>query len=526
MNGLQQYHDRIYGAIVILFLFSLLLNLGVQPIYLEEPRRAMIAMEMVENGNYIVPTQMGEYYYKKPPVFNWLLIASAKVFGDFTPWALRLPTVLSVVLAGVLLFWLGRRYVNREFAQYLALLFPICGAIYFYFSPIGEIDLFYTLLTMACFFSIFHFQQQRQYFLLFVLAYFFAAVGLLTKGLPSVLFLGLTLVSWLWYEGEWKKLFSFAHITGIALFVLIVGGYAYLYHQYNPIEHYWAALFAESVQRTAAENSVLRLFKHLVNFPIDTIKDSLPGALFLLFLIRKDWKQLLRSNPLVTFAVIAFVVNFLVYWISPGARQRYIYMLYPFILIVGLYAYQHRAGERQWQDKVLHYVLLTAVALAMMASISINFIPAFDFLNDRLLISIVSVLAFAGAGYFYLTTRQPLLSLLLIMVLARLFFDMTVLPQRTDVSEGQVNKATADEIYKIVGDEEMYVYENTRFSFTIVYYLNRYRGRTLHRNYELKPDTYFIMPDAVLPQAEPLVEFDFHDARFKLIKTDKDISPY
>ena len=287
MNKLQRYNRQIYIAIVILFLFSLLLNLGVQPVYLEEPRRAMIAMEMVENDNYIVPTQMGEYYYKKPPVFNWLLVATAGVFGDFTPWALRLPTVLSVVLAAVLLFWLGQRYVSRDFGKYLALLFPMCGAIYFYFSPIGEIDLFYTLVTMVCFFSIFHFQQQKQYFLLFVCAYFFAAIGLLTKGLPSILFLGLTLVSWLWYTGAWKRLFSLAHFSGIGVFVLMVGGYAYLYHQYNPIEHYWAALFSESVQRTAAENSVLRLFKHLLNFPIDTIKRQ-PAWCFIVGLLNTE----------------------------------------------------------------------------------------------------------------------------------------------------------------------------------------------------------------------------------------------
>ena len=130
----QLSSERFLGIISILFLISLYINLGVQPVFLEEPRRAMIAMEMVENDNYIVPTQMGEYYYKKPPVFNWLLILSSKIFGGFSPWALRLPTVLSVLFAGLLLFGIGRRYVDKIFGWQLALLFSTGGAVYYYFS--------------------------------------------------------------------------------------------------------------------------------------------------------------------------------------------------------------------------------------------------------------------------------------------------------------------------------------------------------------------------------------------------------
>ena len=53
---------------------GMLLFLGKAPLYLEEPRRAVIAMEIAWSGNYWAPTLFGEWYYNKPPVFNWLLL--------------------------------------------------------------------------------------------------------------------------------------------------------------------------------------------------------------------------------------------------------------------------------------------------------------------------------------------------------------------------------------------------------------------------------------------------------------------
>jgi 4-amino-4-deoxy-L-arabinose transferase-like glycosyltransferase len=39
----------------------------------EEPRRAIVAMEMDITGEYVVPKINGWNYYNKPPLFNWVL---------------------------------------------------------------------------------------------------------------------------------------------------------------------------------------------------------------------------------------------------------------------------------------------------------------------------------------------------------------------------------------------------------------------------------------------------------------------
>ena len=60
--------------IFLLFVLAYLLNLGLQPLFLEEPRRTLIAIEMLHNKNLWIPTELGVYYFKKPPFFNWVLV--------------------------------------------------------------------------------------------------------------------------------------------------------------------------------------------------------------------------------------------------------------------------------------------------------------------------------------------------------------------------------------------------------------------------------------------------------------------
>ncbi len=512
-------NTRLLYLATLLILLSLFLNLGVQPVYLEEPRRATIAMEMEENGNFIVPTQFGEYYYKKPPVFNWVVWASAQLMGGYTPWALRLPTVLSVVFTSLLLYGLGRRYVGQEFGWLSALLFPISGGLYFYFSLLGEIDLFYTLVTFASFATLFHFQQQGRYGLMFTTTYFLAAVGTLTKGLPSVLFLGLSVLAWLWYTGELRRLFSLAHLAGILVYGGLVGGYLLAYHQYNDIGNYLQVMVAQSSERTVAENSLLKFLEHLLMFPLNTIKDLLPGGLLLIFAIRKGLRSLLLRNKLLTFAVVIFLANVVVYWISPGSRQRYIYMLYPFLLMIGLYAYQHREEVKAWRFRafrILSGVLIGAMALGCLA---LPFIPELAFLDYRLPLAIGGFAAAAALFYFY--WRQPRYSLLLLIlatVLARLLFNFTVLPQRAYQSDAQQDEEIARQLGQLAGESPVYLYEDSRISFGVIFHLNRIRNKALRRNYEKVPGAYYIAPPEAFPRSEVLLRIPYDGDEYGVVR--------
>ncbi|MCB0568335.1 MAG: glycosyltransferase family 39 protein [Phaeodactylibacter sp.] len=511
---------RLYWLASFLVFISLFVNLGKQPVYLEEPRRAMIAMEMEENGNFIVPMQLGEYYYAKPPLFNWVVWASSRLTGGYNGWALRLPTALSLIGASLLLFLLGRRYVNEEFAWLGALLYPTCAGLYFYFSLLGEIDLFYALLTLGSFAALFHFQQKGQYLLMFTVSYALAGLGTLAKGLPSLLFLGLSVLAWLWYTSEWKRLFSLAHLAGIFAFGAIVGGYMLAYHQYNDIGVYLRALFSESSERTAAEHGLLDFLKHLLTFPLETLKDLPPGLFLLVFALRPGLWSLLKRNPYLAFAGLILLVNYLPYWLSPGARQRYIYMLYPFIFLIGAYAYQHRDDAPGWQPRTFRILSGVVIALVGLGSLALNFVPGLDFLPYRLPLSLLSFTLLALAFFYYL--RRPRWSLPLLIIAAaigRLIFGLTVLPQRAHQSAAQKDIQVARDIAHIVDGSPLYIYADGRISFSTIFHLNLIRGRTLHRSCEMTPGAYYLYRQKELPEGYPvLMDIPYEDTLYVLTR--------
>lgn len=484
---------RLWWLTAGLLVLGFFLNLGVQPFLLEEPRRIIIAFEMLENGNWWVPTEFGDYYYSKPPLFNWLLIGSARVLGGFSAFAMRVPTVLSVLGLGWLCFWVGRRYVDVRFGALGALLFLTTGGILFYFSTLAEIDLFYSLVTFGSFVAFFHFYQQQRLWLMFFLTYMLGMVGIMTKGPTSVLYLGFTIVGYLAWKRDWKALFSAAHIVNGLLCLLFVGAYLYVYHQYHPLTELLNGLWGQSKEMTVLEQAPNKLLRHVLIFPFDVWKDLLPGALLLVFLLRRGVPAQIRQHELLLFSLLVFVVNIPVYWFSPGGRTRYIYMLYPFLCFLFLWFYLRYKESGDWRHVFFRASVGLLIGAAALAALGINFVPALDFLPYRLWWSLLFFAAFVAVGYLY--WRRPgltLTTLLLATAIARCLFDVTVLPQRAHDSDGQRARVIAQEMLDIAGEKPIYVlYRSTLVPHNIALQVKYLRGQTLRRSREFEPDTYY-----------------------------------
>src|SRR5579864_3884999 len=65
----------------------------------EETRWAQVGLEMLENGDWIVPREQGEPFLSRPPLQSWLIAASCVICGSRAPWVLRLHSVLAMLCA-------------------------------------------------------------------------------------------------------------------------------------------------------------------------------------------------------------------------------------------------------------------------------------------------------------------------------------------------------------------------------------------------------------------------------------------
>ena len=147
----------------------------------DEGRYAQIPREMLERGDWIVPTLQGQPYLDKPPLFYWLVMGCYQLFG-FHPWVARLVPALAVQGTILATYLFGRRLAGERTAFWGALLLTLMSG----FAGMGRILVLDGLLTFWVTLSVFSGfcavdgpRLRRGWWLVTALT---AGLGVLTKG--------------------------------------------------------------------------------------------------------------------------------------------------------------------------------------------------------------------------------------------------------------------------------------------------------------------------------------------------------
>ncbi|MEZ5057405.1 MAG: glycosyltransferase family 39 protein [Saprospiraceae bacterium] len=345
------------SALLFIGLFS---GMSILELRAEEPRRAIVAMEMYLNGSYLVPTIHDWTYFNKPPLFNWILVIFFKLFGSFEEWVVRLPGLLAFIGSGLTIGFFTKKHWGAE-AGILAGLGYLTTVDLLFYGAVnsGEIDLFFSFLILLQALSLFHFFKKEAWLLLFASTYLITAVSFLTKGMPAILFQGFSVLGWFLYKKEFKKLFSWQHIIGGLAFLLPVVLYFFTYSKHAAIDPYLAALFKDASRKSAMESGWLEVVQNLIVFPANLLKILLPWSLILLFFFKKEYRNSFKKLPeSVVFMLLFILVNIWVYWISPETRNRYLYPFLPMIIYILVWI------QIQWKWKRLRTFLWVVIVLA------------------------------------------------------------------------------------------------------------------------------------------------------------------
>lgn len=505
---------------------AMLLMLGEAPLYLEEPRRAIIAMEMAYSGNYWAPTLLGDWYYNKPPMFTWVLLGFSWIgqqvgAGPFEAFWLRLPSVLSAWAIAALLYRVGRKEVHALFGARAGLFFLSFGSVLLFFSMLAEIDLFYALLVFSSILVIWQLGEREAYLQMFAATYLLCAIGVLTKGLPSLAF---TAISLLVYFGDKRRigvLFSLSHISGIFVLVGILGLYLWKYAQYHPVQNLLYTLAGESERRTVAGASWLALPGHLVLYPLNVLYDMLPGSLAGLLLLRRDIRStLLERHPFIRFGVLILLANLMLYWVSPGARVRYVYPLFPFAAILFAWACELRAEAPAWATLWMHRIKVATFFCAAIGIVALLFIPDMRSIPSVLPVVFLGFPALIGIGWLSRSKPSFALPLLFVaMAVVRLVFDYTVLPHRALYSGAKQDKDLAVAIHRATDGRPLYLYgEEKVVSYTTCFYLNQYRRQPLVLQDQLQKGQFYLLSSKFVgPRDSVLVRTTYNGEEKALI---------
>lgn len=504
----QAWKESSSPALYLLFLallfIALFLHLGMQPLTADEPTRAVVAMEMDYSGNHIVSTINGEYYYRKPPLFNWLMLGVMKLTGRNDEFILRLTAVIPLLLFSLHLFLYLRRYVKERTAFMTAVMFITCVRMLLYDSVLAHIDILYSWLTFWSFIVIYENFKKEKYYRLFLVSYFLCALTFLLKGLPTFLFQGLTLGALFFFRKRFSKLFSLAHLSGLVLFVLIVGGFFYSYSLQNSLYGWVDQLWDQSAQRTVLDKSWYDSFIHIFKFPVDHIGHLAPWSLLAIPCFSRSFIRKVKESDLVSYLTLVLVVNIPVYWLSPGYYPRYLFMLYPIVFLLIAYAWETMDTGKYARFMQVFFAI--AVFLAAIGTLSVNFIPLES--PGKLWTSILLMLLMGTAAFFLLrdkTNWQVWLGISLLIF--RIGFDLYIFPERAKNGHTAKYKKAALEIAALSEGHELFLYNAINDDET--YYIERARKSILPRSSAIDTSSWYIVYPPECPKIPHETIFTF-----------------
>ena len=492
--------------LAVLLLFpALLVHLGLMIFIDDEGIRSLVAQEMLWTGNFLVPTMHADAYLNKPPLWNWILALSFTVHGGASEWAARVPTVLSLLAFGLTTYLFSRRHFGRYLAAIHALTVITCGRMLFWDSMLALIDVCFSWLVYTQIVLLYHFGRRGRWWEAFGWTYLLTVATFLLKGLPAVVFQGLSVFAILGWTREWRQLYRPAHLlTGLGC-LLLLACYYVPYSSEIDLRLVAERLFSESSKRTAVARGVWETAGHVVAFPFEMSYHFLPWTIWLVYLLRRRSWALLRTNGFAAFCLVAFLVNLPVYWLSPNVYPRYLLMLFPLLFGSLLWLHRLHAADR---SPTYRYLRRFLVGVMTVVAVAIPFVPlvpqtaivAFPWAKSLLL-------GAAAGGTVWLAWRRErdfLLLFAVFLLLLRIVFNLFVLPPRAaEDARGIAVRDTAERVVSTAGDRPLSVFRYSLIEPASGWYLSRARGRVVPRVYgDYDPRTLFIVGPAQYPDLE------------------------
>ena len=332
----------ILSALCLFLFFFRLAETGI--IYpSNEPRRMLLAKDMVSHGHWLIPYLLGKPYITKPPVLIWLISAGYLLFGSKSLWATRCFTALVGLINVMVTFFFAKKLFDQRVGFFAALILAT-NLLYIFRSRMAEEDIILALfinLSLYSFFLAYHYCEGRKYYLL---SYVFVSLACLTKGPSEIIFPALPIVTYLLLRRDLRSIKNMELLSGVFIFsALVLLWYIYAYHQVGMsgaqrifLEDTWYKFFPQGHSKP--------FYHYLVSlFPLFFPWSMFLPALAVYIFTKKDDSE--RTPPLF---LMCWLLSTLFFFSLAGAkRNEYILPLYPALAMLTAQVWSRFLGDEE-----------------------------------------------------------------------------------------------------------------------------------------------------------------------------------
>jgi len=341
--------------------------LGSLAIKGEEGRRILPAIQMLKTGEYVVPQVGSSPYFRKPPLVNWLVAGSFKIFGVQNEWTARLPSALAVLAVAIAFVTVARESLGLRGSTVAA---------FIWLTNIGMIEkgrlieieaLYVSLCGLAIVFWLSFWAQKKSAWLIWLPASVFLGLGMLAKGPTLLVFFYAVVLGVFWQTRNWRLLFHPAHFVALAIMLGIFAAWAIPFARITTTQlavHTWSIQFSERLR-----GAEFRLLSWILNVPRSLIY-FLPWLVMVPFVHFSRFHDEERRR-LARALAWGIVVPLLAIELVPGGVSRYSmpYLVPASWLLAMGYAdgtlrwpgEKPMGNKRVWAKVVIAFVLLGVV---------------------------------------------------------------------------------------------------------------------------------------------------------------------
>ncbi len=487
---------------LVMCLSAFLINLGAVAFIGDEAIRSLVAFEMHKTGDFLVPTLNGQEYYNKPPLYNWLIYANSMLFGYFGEWPSRITTLIFLAAFGYTVYHYSRKHFDVLTSATLAFMLVTSGRILFWDSMLGLIDICFSWIIFLQWMILYHNGKEGRWRSFFVLSYILFAGAFLLKGLPALVFHGLSLPAALFFHGEFKKkIFSINHLLGIITGLAILLAYYIPYADSVSIQNVFAILFDQSMQRTGTHHGLMKTILHVFTFPWEQFYHFLPWTLLMIPVFIPGFRQRLKENKFLQFNALMFVVNIPVYWLSVQVYPRYLLMFLPLMHAIGYYFLQNTTDRAAWKIKLIHGLFVGLIGLALIATLGMGvYTPLWSaphFLWVWIGGSILMAVCFTGIWF---DQKKWILWMCISLLAVRTIFNLTVLPLRKLEFTENACREDIRRLASLHGNHPWLIYGDTETHQVARFYTSAYSDQVIRKSLTISdPSAYYIVDKVLYP---------------------------
>jgi 4-amino-4-deoxy-L-arabinose transferase-like glycosyltransferase len=328
----------------------------------DEERFLGVALEMLQDGSWLVPHRAAEPYPDKPPLFMWTLAALCQLTGSPRV-AFRLPGLLTGVLCAVLVYDLGRRLWDGRVGFAAGLLFLATIQSLLVLRD-GQTDALLILWTTLGLYGLVRHLSAGPAWSWYAVAAVAMGLGVMTKGvgfLPLFLFVPYLYGRWRGFRGLARIGADWRWLAGPVLLLGTIGSWlAPLLVRVSGSEDPALHAYARNLLLTQTAERMVRAWQHREPFWFFLVEVIpvvwLPAVAGLPWLIPGWRRRFARGDGRLLLLLVWVALVVLFFSLSSGKRSLYIYPAVPALALAAApvaVAYFRRLGTAAGRRRAL-----------------------------------------------------------------------------------------------------------------------------------------------------------------------------